>query len=190
MALTSFIPRETTLRVIGGSFLANFGVPTAGKYDFTNYVNAGGVKLNSIVDLGLSLKPNYLYFFHQFNFSLSIDEGVFLKAIDPGTVPTLTIRDSPARRPVFNAPIRLFRYFENAAIDFFYQNQNNKGSLQADIECILTQPAELIGIGTVYAQVSLSVYEITNDTFIRTGKTPDMARFQRIYGKEIFVPKR
>lgn len=185
MALVSLIPRETTLNVIGGEFLANFGAPTPAKYDFTNYVVAG-VRYNSMVPLGLKLRPNYLYFFHQMDFSLSIDESVFLRAIDPAVTPTMTIRDAPARRAIFNAPFRLFRYFENKAVDFFYQNLNSNATVEADFECVLTQPAELVGIGTVYAQVSFTVYEITNDKFIREGDfSKTLAKFQEIFGKDI-----
>lgn len=185
MALTSFVPRDAGLNIIGGSFIANFGLPTPGKYDFTNYVNGAGVKVNAQVELGLYLRPNYLYFFHQLNFSLSIDSGVYLRAIDPGSTPKLIIKED-SNRSIFNAPIKLFKYFDNSAVDFYYKNLKSKAKVLADFDCILIQVPELVGIGTIYGQISLTVYEIMNETFIRQYERGEqIADWQRTFGKRL-----
>jgi hypothetical protein len=120
--------------------------------------------------MGLQMSPNYLYFFHQLNFSLSIDEGTFLSAIQSGTVTTLVFRDSISRKAVFDFPIRLFRYYEGNAIDKYYHNFNANNFLYGDFQCLLSQTSDLQGIDTIYAQVSASVYEITNEKFIKEYK--------------------
>ena len=169
MAVNSIIPKSAKLAVIGGLFKAELNNPTIGKYDFINY-KVGGNRFNALVDLGLAMNPNYLYFFHQMNFSLSIDEGTFLNAIEPGTVPELSIKDSSSRKSIFKSPFRLFRYFENSAVDSFHLNSNANARLIADFQCVLTQVADLVGVLNVYAQVSLSVYEITDNSFIEAYK--------------------
>jgi hypothetical protein len=169
MSLKSTIPKNSRLSVVGGIFKGVFNSPSAGKYDFTNYTVAG-TRGNYSVPLGLNLRPNYLYFFHQLNFSLSIDEGTYLTAIDSGTVPTLTIKDSTTNKTIFNQPFRMFRYFENAAIDTFHYNLNLNDELIADFQCILNQVAEIVGVGTIYAQASLSIYEIMDHKYIEEFK--------------------
>jgi hypothetical protein len=169
MSVLSTIPKGSKLVIVGGIFKAVFGNPTIGKYDFTNY-KTGGNRFNVAVPLGLYMNPNYLYFFHQMNFSLSIDEADFLTAIEPATVPTMTIRDSTTRKNIFHAPFRLFRYFENAAVDSYHFNLNANAILNADFQAVLFQVPNIIGITDLYAQVSFSVYEIADESFIREYK--------------------
>lgn len=169
MPLNNKIPQNSKLAIIGGVFKGVLGSPSPGKYDFINY-SVAGVLQNNAVELGLRMRPNFLYFFHQIQFSMSIPEGDFLAAIDPGTVPTLTVRESTTRNNIFYAPFRLFRYFENGAADSFHFNLNENASIIADFQAVLSQTAALIGIDTVYAQVSFSVYEITDKKFIEEFK--------------------
>lgn len=164
------IPKGSKLCPVGGIFKAFLGSPLPGRYDFTDYLKTTGERYNVAVDLGLKMSPNYLYFFHQLNFSLSIDEGVFLSAIEPGTVPLFYFRDSQSRKPMFESPFRLFRYYEGNAVDKYYHNLNANNILFGDFQCILSQVADLTGIDTVYAQVSASVYEIADIEFINKYK--------------------
>lgn len=169
MALKYAIPKSANLAIVGGVFKAVLNNPTIGKYDFTNYAPAGD-RYNAAVQLGLNLNPNYLYFFHQMQFSLSCAESVYLSAIDPGSVPELKVRDSTSRKQIFKAPFRLFRYFENSAVDYFHFNLNSNASLIADFQAQFIQVAELVGITEIYAQVSFSVYEITDSAYIQDYK--------------------
>jgi hypothetical protein len=165
MALKSEIPKSAKLAVIGGIFKATLNAPTIGYFDFTlNGMPLG--RNNTSVKLGLNMSGNYLYFFHKMNFSLSCDEGTFLSAIKTGTVPTLTVRESTSRNNIFYAPMRLFRYMENQAIDSYHLNQNNLSEFVADFQAILIMVPDLVGISNLYAQVSFDVYEITDNDFI------------------------
>lgn len=174
MAINSKIPKGSKLAVVGGIFKAVLNSPLPGQYDFTDYLDTNGNRFNVAVDFGLSMSPNFLYFFHQLNFSLSIDEGTFLTAIKSGTVPTLVFRDSASRKAIFNFPIRLFRYFEGNAIDQYYHNLNANNKLFGDFQCVLSQVADLQGIDTIYSQVSASVYEVTDKKFIEEYKKENM----------------
>jgi hypothetical protein len=169
MALNTIIPQSSKLCIIGGVFKSTFGNPTVGMYDFTNY-KVGGNRFNVAVDLGSALNPNYLYFFHQMNFSLSIDEGIYLRSINPATVPELSIRDSSNRKNIFHAPFRMFRYFENAAVDSFHFNLNSNAALIADFQAVLIQVAETVGVADIFAQVSFSLYEIKDNDYINNYK--------------------
>ena len=165
MSLNSIIPRKSHLSVIGGLFKAVLNNPTAGKYDFTNYAPVAA-RYNVAVDLGLDMNPDYLYFFSQMSFSMSMGEDVYLSAIDAGTVPKLTVRDSSTMKNIFHAPFRLFRYFENAGVDSYHFNANRVSRIVADFQAVLVQPAALVGISDIYAQASFMVYEIIDPDFI------------------------
>jgi hypothetical protein len=169
MSINSIIPRSSKLCIAGGIFKATINNPTLGKFDFTN-IKVAGNRLNVAVPLGLAMNPNYLYFFHQVNFSLSIDEADFLQAIDAGTVPELSIKDSTTRKNIFHAPFRLFRYFENAAVDSYHLNLNANAELIADFQSLLVMIAPLVGVSDIYAQVAFSIYEITEEKFIKNYK--------------------
>ena len=169
MSINSIIPRSSKLCVVGGIFKATLNNPTVGKFDFTN-IKVGGNRLNVAVPLGLKMNPNYLYFFHQINFSMSIDESDFLQAIEPGTVPELSVKDSTSRKNIFHSPFRLFRYFENAAVDSYHFNLNANCNLIVDFQCVLAMIANLVGISDIFAQVAFSVYEITEEKFIKNYK--------------------
>ena len=166
MPLENTIPKKSDLAVVGSIFHAVLNNPMIGSYDFTQYAPAG-TRLNVAVDTGLTLNPNFLYFYHQMNFSLSIEEGVFLRTIHPATVPELTLRDSSTMKNIFHAPFRMIKYFQNAAIDAFHLNLNKSSRLIADFSCVIDQSVpELVGVTDIYAQLSLSVYEITDRNFI------------------------
>jgi hypothetical protein len=142
------------------------GTPTPGLYDFTNFKNADGGKFNFAVDFGLNMSPNYLYFFHQLNFSMSIEEGAYLNAIEPDTVPILKVKDSSSNTPLIHYPLRMFRFFESTAIDCFYKNANTNARITGEFQCRLQDTADLVGLDDIYAQVSISVYEITDNDYI------------------------
>ena len=169
MSLRFEIPKSSECAVIGGIFQASFNAPTIGYYDFTNYPTIA-TKSNVAVDLGLAMNANYLYYFHQFNFSLSCDEGTFLQAIAPGTFPEFKLRDSITRKMLYHHTFRLIRYYSNAAIDFFYYNLNNNSKMIGDFQGLFIQPASLVGVTNLYAQVSFTVYEITDVKFIMEHK--------------------
>lgn len=167
MALNSEIPKNSRLAIIGGKFKAVLNNPTIGKYDFINY-RVGGDRYNARVDLGLDMNPEYLYFFNQLNFSLSMADDVYLKSIDASNIPEISIKDSSSSKNIFSHPFRLFRYFENSDIDFYHLNANKNSRIIADFQCVLIQVPELVGISDVYAQVAMSVYEISDHNFIRS----------------------
>ena len=169
MSLKSIIPKGSKLAIVGGIFTAHLNDPTIGKYDFTNY-RIGGTRVNCAVDMGLVMRPNFVYFFHELHFSLSIDEGSFLEAIAGEAVPSLSVKDSQSRKNIFKAPFRLFRYFENSAIDTYYYNINANNSLIGDFQAVISQTADLVGIDFLYAQLSMSIYEITREQFIKDYK--------------------
>lgn len=164
MSLNSTIPKNSHLSVISGLFKASLGVPTVGMYDFTNY-NPAGSRYNVAVDLGLKMNPNYLYFFHEMSFSLSFGEEIYLSAINPGTIPILTVRDSGTSKNIFHAPFRMLRYFENAALDSFHFNMNQTANIIADFQAVIVPVAALVGVTDIYAQVSFMVYEINDPDF-------------------------
>ncbi len=169
MPINATIPKSSHLCIVGCEFKSVLSNPTIGKYDFTNYL-VGGNRINAVAPIGLKMNPSFLYYFHQMNFSLSIDEGAFLRAIDAGTVPTLEVRDSSNRKSTLYHSLRLFRYYENSALDSYHYNANTNAEFITDFQCVLDQVADLVGVTEIYAQISFSIYEITDNAFIESYK--------------------
>lgn len=142
-------------------FAANFNNPTVNKYDFTNGNNT---RINL-----LPVKGDMLYLFYKRSFSGSMDEGVFLEAINQvAGVPTTKFHitvPSQTNRVITRGKIALANYEDNADT-FYFAYTERDDTLQITFEGILDQPIELIGKATIYTQLQFSVYEIRNVDWI------------------------
>jgi hypothetical protein len=170
MSISSKIPRGSKLCIVGGVFKATFSTPTISVYDFTNLLSSGGNRVNLGVPLGLNMSPNYLYFIHKMYFSMSIEEGIFLASLGSTGLPTLYVKDSTSFKSLFHFPFRMLKYFDGADIDSFHLQGNGNANLIADFQGKLNQVEDTVGVDNIYAQVSFSVYEITDQKYIQDYK--------------------
>lgn len=169
MSIVKSIPDGSRLMIVGGVFSADFNVPTVGRYDFTNSLNAGNDFRNRKVNLGLELNPGSLYYADKLSFSANLSESDFLEVIDltdEENIPKIYMRTSVDLKQVYAYSSRIFKFYENFEIGQYFLNSNVKNFLLADFSAVLKQNANMVGVGTVFAQLSISIYEIVDTTFI------------------------
>jgi hypothetical protein len=169
MAIVKQIPDGSRLMIIGGVFSADFNVPTVGRYDFTNAQDAGSNFRNRGVDLGIELVPGSLCYADKLSFSANVAENDFLECIDLSdneNIPRFYMRTSGDLKSVYAYSSRVFKYYENFEIGQYFFNSNVKNNLLADFSAKFKQNANLVGVGTIFAQLSMSIYEIYDTDFI------------------------
>jgi len=151
------IPKSSNYLQTVTRFTANFNVPAPGQYDFNTAANTGIVILE--------MNPHSVYFIDKINFSTTTPEEVFFSAVN--TVPTATLRKSKDKGVIYQRPLPLVSYLKaNEAIAFFWTRQNDD-SLIVDFRGILDQPAPLVGVPTIKAQLQLDIYQIMDENWIQ-----------------------
>ena len=170
MSIVKKIPDGSRLMIVGGVFSADFNVPTIGRYNFTDAQNGSSNFRNRGVDLGIELVPGSLYYADKLSFSANVAESDFLESIDltdNENIPRFYMRTSGDLKSVYAYSSRVFKYYENFEIGQFFFNSNVKNNLLADFSAKLKQNANMVGVGTLFAQLSMSIYEIYDTDFIK-----------------------
>lgn len=157
-----YLPIETANR-----FRADFNIPP-GQYGFQGSAAAIEQNTRAVV---LEMEPEYVYFIDRLSFSASIDEGVFLEAFDPDDRPEIRFyfrRRSPG---IFPKPFPAINYKDNLELNFWFGLRDGANALECTMRGNLNQPAELVGVETVYAQLSLVIYQVE--------QTPEIVEYLR-----------
>jgi hypothetical protein len=169
MSIVKTIPDGSRLMIVGGVFSADFNNPTIGRYNFTDSLNASSDFRNRGVSLGLELNGGSLYYADKLSFNCNVAESDFLETIDLSNdenIPKFYMRTSVDLKSVYAYSARIFKYYENFEIGQYFLNNNSKNVLLADFSARFKQNANMVGVGTMYAQLSLSIYEIVDTSFI------------------------
>lgn len=169
MAIVKKIPDGSRLMIVGGVFSADFNNPTIGRYDFTESLTAGGDYRNRKVNLGIELNPGSLYYADKLSFNCNIAESDFLETIDLSSqenIPKFYMRTSVDLKSVYAYSSRIFKFYENFEIGQYFFNSNVKNYLLADFGAKFKQNANMVGVATMFAQLSMSIYEIVDTDFI------------------------
>lgn len=150
------LPFETSNR-----FSSTFNVPTLGRYDFDIAANQ-----NQLV---ATLNPNNVYYIDRVSFSASIDEGVFLEAVD--TLPTARLRWSLSKNVgVFPQPLPAINYRDGLEYAFWFWSPKQGNNLLISTEGTLTQPPPIVGLTNVFLQLSFVIYEVGDSETVTTIK--------------------
>jgi len=169
MSIIKEIPDGSRLMIVGGVFSADYNTPTIGRYNFTDALDVNLNFRNRSVNLGIELNPGALYYADKLSFSSNIAESDFLETIDLSdseNIPRFYMRTSVDLKSVYSYSSRIFKYYENFEIGQYFFNSNTKNFLYADFSAKLKQNANLVGVGTIYSQLSMSIYEIIDTEFI------------------------
>lgn len=169
MAIVKQIPDGSRLMIVGGVFSADFNTPTVGRYNFTDMLDANSNFKNRKVNLGIELNPGSLYYADKLSFNCNIAESDFLESIDLSSeenIPKFYMRTSVDLKSVYAYSARIFKFYENFEIGQYFFNSNVKNYLLADFGARFKQNANMVGVTTMYAQLSLSIYEIVDSEFI------------------------
>lgn len=173
MSIIKTIPQDSRFIQTVNRFTALFNVPTLGQYNFEN----GAV--NEYVTVLNSLQKNHIYMIEKYSFSATIDEGVFLEAT--ANICTFQLFRAIDRQVIYQVPIQLINYADGVScIGYFWAAQEND-QLVATFRGLLNQPAPLVGVPSVVAQVTLNIYEIVDTDWIQDFKQNKGREFGRRY---------
>lgn len=141
-------------------FTANFNNP-AGQYGFSAVAGNQG-------QLVIPLDKHFLYFIERVSFSSSIAEGTYLEASSVvADLPEIRLRYGITGEGAYPKPLPAINYKDNMEFNFYFGTKKENDTLTVDMTGTLNQPPALIGIATVYAQLSLVIYEIQNQEQVR-----------------------
>ena len=156
------LPIETNNR-----FAAVFNAQGLGQYNFT--LNTANIK-NTV----MNLDARYVYFIERLSFSASIDEAQYLINVDDGNEPQFRLFYSQTKYALYPRSFPAINYKDNMEFNYFFYNPKSNNNLQMTFQGILNQNAALVGIDTIYANVSLVIYQIeaTNDVLEYIKKQP------------------
>lgn len=149
------IPKSSNYLQTVTRFTANFNVPSPGQYNFEVAGNTGVAILD--------INPHSVYIIDKINFSTTAPEEVYFSAIN--TIPTATLRKSKDAGVIYQRPLPLVSYLKaNEAIAYFWTRQN-ADTLIVDFHGILDQPAPLVGVASITAQLQLDIYQIMDENW-------------------------
>lgn len=173
MSIQKTIPQDSRFIQTANRFTALFNVPTLGNYNFEN----GAV--NAYIPVLNSLQKNHVYMIEKYSFSATIDEGVFLEATSQ--VCTFQLFRASDRQVIYQVPIPLINYADGVSCIGYFSTTQDNDQLLATFRGLLSQPAPLVGVAAVIAQVTLNIYEILDSAWIQTFKQNSEREFNRRY---------
>ena len=160
------VPVETFNR-----FSANFNNPV-GQYGFGQV--AGNARQTVI-----EMREQYWYYIDRVSFSASIDEGVYLRSI--ATQPEIFFQFLKAAYRVYPRPLPCVNYKDNLEWCFWFNSDQGSDELLVTMDGVLNQVAETVGVATIYAQLSLVIYEVSDLAMIDALRHASISEIRRFY---------
>lgn len=161
MAIIKTLPKDARFIQTANIFEATFNNPTAGRYDFDIIAN----QRQKVMPINRAA----IYFIDRLNFSATIPESDYLLAID--TLPVIQLFYGLSGDPVYSKPLPLVQYIDNQETNTYFSTLNRQDEeddfITVSMRGVLEQPASLVGVQTIRAQLSLNVYEVTNQQWIK-----------------------
>lgn len=173
MSISKTIPQDSRFIQTVNRFTALFNVPSLGQYNFEN----GAV--NQFLNVYQPLQKNHLYMIEKYSFSATVDEGIFLEAT--ANVCTFQLFKAVDRQVIFQAPVQLINYADGISCVAYFWTAQDGDRLVATFRGLLNQPAGLVGVPSVVAQVTLNIYEIVDTDWIQEFKQNKNREFNRRY---------
>ena len=161
MSIIQRITPEATPYETQNRFEATFNAAGTGVYDFA--FNAG--QQGALV---LELNQNYVYLIDRISFAVTAPEGVYLEAIN--TLPTFRLRFRRDNLIAFANPIPATKYHDGLEFSFWTYTDKKNDALVLDMQGVLNQVVDLIGIPQVFATLSMVVYQENNSQMVRAIK--------------------
>jgi len=165
------VPKNSKPFTTSNIFTAAFNTPTLGKYDFSNTAGNRGQKVFAMVNTSI-------YYIASVSFSATTGEGDFLSAID--TTPEWRLRLNSDQTIIHPYPFPVVTYFDDRDFQTFISSQQANDFLLIDFSGILNQIAAFVGIGEIRAQVSMLVYEIIDNNWIKAYRDKSISGFYKI----------
>ena len=163
MSLNLTIPKTSRFVQTNTNFAANFNVPTLGRYDFG--LLAGGSQIADI----LSMQSNSIYFIERINIGGTIPQEEYLYAIS--TLPFATFFNATTQQQVLPKPLPIVNYINNQEVNSFVYTDCDGQILQLKLSGILSQTPFLVGTAKIELNISLNIYDISDNAFIQEFKS-------------------
>jgi hypothetical protein len=161
MSLQYAIPKTATYLPTSNQFTAAFNVPTPGLYDF----NAAG-NLNRPV---LAMNTNAIYLINRITVGGTISQETYLANLV--TLPFMQLRFFKESQRIYPLSIPLNQFIDGQeAVAWFWTDKDGESITMSIPTGQLAQDAELVGVPDIKLNISLSIFEITDNGFIQDFK--------------------
>lgn len=155
MSLVFQIPPDSTFYPCEVNLVANFNVPTAGKYDFVIAANTNVLVLPR-------LKQNYVYLIERLSIGGNVSENIFLNAIENNPVFRLKrLKGGESSQNIFPRGYAVINYMDNQdQVTWFESDKKNDEILLTVNSGLLNQTADLVGVTQIKLNLQYIIYEI------------------------------
>jgi len=144
------IPHSSLYHPTTNIFVANFNVPSLGKYDFD-------IPANKNVNV-LELQNNCYYLIERISLAGSVSQETYLSSIE--TVPFLRLKKRKSGEVVYKRDIPLVNYIDNQEIVCWVESKKAGDYLTADVFGLLEQVPETVGETQIRLNINFSIYQI------------------------------
>jgi len=100
------------------------------------------------------------------NFTATVPESAYLENIE--VIPNVDFKLKQSGAQLFGAGYPLVTYLSNNEIAAFFWTTQENDTLQATFKGLLGQNASLSAFGSIVAQISCNIFEITDQDFINS----------------------
>ena len=161
MSLTYAIPKTSIYLQTSNTFTALFGNPTFGVYDFNRPVNAGRTVL--------TMQQGVIYLINRISVGGDISADEYLANLS--TVPQIILQFQRENQRLYPMALPIVQFYDGwEAVAWFWSDIDGQ-TLNATLTTgILNQDAGLVGKPSVSINLSMSVFEITDNGFIQDFK--------------------
>jgi hypothetical protein len=161
MGLSYSIPKTATYLPTRNEFSAAFNIPTLGAYNFAVVGNQDRPVL--------AMNTNAIYLINRITIGATISQENYLSNLL--LLPLMVLKYSKEAQRVYPLSIPLVQFSDaQEAVAFFWSDKDGESLTMSIPAGILSQSAELIGVPSIKINISLSIFEITDNGFIQDFK--------------------
>lgn len=164
MSFVFQIPKTSQYIQTSNTFSAAFNVPTLGLYDF----NVAGNQNQTVIPLN----PNSIYLLNKVTIGGTIPQETYLFNIV--TLPLITLNYKKEKQRIYQKPIPVVQFVDGLeAIAWLWTDQSDDDLEMSIKPGQLSQDAFLVGVTPIKINVSLSLFEISDNGFVQDFKNPN-----------------
>lgn len=168
MSLQYQVPKTATYLQTRNEFTAAFNVPTPGVYDF----NVAGNLKRPV----LSMNLNAIYLINRITIGATIPQDEYLFNIV--TLPRIVLQFDIESQRVYPLSLPIVQFVDGMeAVAWFWTDKSNESLTMSLVTGVLGQDAFLVGVPNVKINVSMSIFEITDNGFIQDFKAANNRTF-------------
>lgn len=166
MSLSYSIPKTATYLPTRNEFTAAFNVPTPGVYDFNIAANQNRPVLN--------MNQNAIYLINRITIGGTISQEQYLSNLV--LLPLMVLKFTKENQRVYPLSIPLVQFSDaQEAVAFFWTDKSDDALTMSIPTGQIGQDASLVGVPSVKLNISLSIFEITDNGFIQNFKNDNTA---------------